>query len=227
MTDAAINWAGMPVTEVESIDDTEPLGNGGQPAPRSGGLEPGSRVDCPDCGKNLTVTAAGEIRKHKCVAELGSTRSAGSRKRKSSRAPAAVRTLAIGAIDAGVSYGVSQAIGRYVPCDPNEVPNPGKDDADERIGPLVDLLWPAIPAQAQQVISRIADESDLILCALAWADYFTTLRKWAREEHEKRARESRLNVVRMGGENNGEFQGPTATGGDPIRYDGPGFFDGI
>jgi hypothetical protein len=52
-------------------------------------------------------------------------------------------------------------------------------DADVMIGPILDAIWPRMPKEAQRVIKVVADESDLLVAAMAWWEYGTNLRKWA------------------------------------------------
>jgi hypothetical protein len=47
------------------------------------------------------------------------------------------------------------------------------------VGPILDAIWPRLPKQAQRTIKIIADESDLLLAAMAWWEYGTGLKKWA------------------------------------------------
>jgi hypothetical protein len=133
---------------------------------------------CPDCGKLLTITAAGELRKHKCVNDVPTTRNAQGSKAKRPRTPSTVRNLGVALIGAGVEYTTAASVSRWVECTPAEVPADLGDDADIMIGPILDAIWPRLPKRGQQIIKSLADESDLIMCGMAWWDWGKALKQW-------------------------------------------------
>lgn len=135
---------------------------------------------CPDCNKLLTVTAAGTIRKHKCVMDIttgGDSHKAGP-KAKRARTPSSVRNLGVAVIAGAVEYGAAASVSRWADCTPKEVPAE-LPDADVMIGPILDAIWPRMPKEAQRAIKLIADESDLLVSAMAWYEYGSNLKKWA------------------------------------------------
>jgi hypothetical protein len=148
--------------------------------------EDGKR-ECPECHGVFTVTKAGEIRGHKCdgvrdVSDTGQPKGATRLSRKV--APKNVRKLAVDLISSGVEYGAEVQIAKYVPMERTaslaaavELP-----DSDMMVGPIVELVWPTLPKGAQKAIKAIADQSDLIACALLWAEWSQTLRTFAREQ---------------------------------------------
>lgn len=152
--------------------------------PASLGISPESdgKAACPECGGRFTVTKAGAIRQHKCggVQRVKNT-SGKPRRAKRAGTPSTVRDLSVALIASSVEYVTAQAVGRSIPCDPALVPA-DLPDADAMIGPLIELAWPQLPKRAQKVVTRIADESDLIAAALGWFEYQRTLSKWAAEQ---------------------------------------------
>lgn len=145
---------------------------------------PGGRANCPKCGKELNVTQQGKLRSHTCVNDVPRTR--GSKPKGKKGVPQIgpnSKKLMVAAIAGTTEWGVSRGVGRYVPCPPEAVPS-RIAEPDIMVTPLVEALWPALPAGLRQTIDTLADNTDLVLCALAWADYFRELRKWARVEHK-------------------------------------------
>jgi hypothetical protein len=142
---------------------------------------PGKGV-CPDCGKLLTITSEGVLRKHKCVNDISTAGKGGSHhagaRAKRARTPSSVRNLGVAVIAGGVEYAAAASVSRWVECPPSEVPS-DLPDADVMIGPILDAIWPRMPKEAQRVIKVVADESDLLVAAMAWWEYGTGLRKWA------------------------------------------------
>lgn len=144
---------------------------------------PGKEL-CPDCGKLLSITAAGTLRKHKCVNNIsaGGTPvkgTGGNSRAPRNRTPASVRNLSVAVLAAGVEYTAAASVSRWAGCEPREVPTDLGDNADVMIGPVLDALWPRLPRRAQRLIKSLADESDLILAALAWWEYGRGLKAWA------------------------------------------------
>lgn len=153
--------------------------------PASLGISPESdgKAACPECGGRFTVTKAGAIRQHKCGGVQRVKNTSGSKPRRSKRSgtPETVKDLSVALIASGVEYMAAQAIGRSIPCDPALVPA-DLPNADSMIVPFIELAWPQIPKKAQRVITRFADESDLIAAALGWFEWQRTLSKWAAEQ---------------------------------------------
>src|ERR1035437_8638736 len=113
---------------------------------------PGKRA-CPDCGKLLTITAAGTLRKHKCVNEVSAGNKGTSATRTvRPRTPTSVRNLSVAVIGAGVEYTAAASVSRWANCDPREVPADLGDDAGIMIGPILDAIWPRLPRRAQKLI---------------------------------------------------------------------------
>ena len=144
---------------------------------------------CPDCGKTLTVTAAGNLRKHKCAdgittVDARQPRKAVARK----KAPAGVRRLAVSVIGGTTEWSAGAIVSRRVPCDVDDIPEEviTLPDADAMIGPLVDQAWPQIPPAGQRVLIALSDKEDLIAAVLAWSEYIGQLKRWAAIEHDRR-----------------------------------------
>jgi hypothetical protein len=89
-----------------------------------------------------------------------------------------VRNLSVAVIGAGVEYTAAASVSRWANCDPREVPADLGDDASIMIGPILDAIWPRLPRRAQKMIKSLADESDLIMAAMAWYEYGNKLKKW-------------------------------------------------
>jgi hypothetical protein len=139
---------------------------------------------CPDCGKLLTVTAAGNIRKHKCVNDVstGTTTHSGPTTRAARpRTPTSVRNLSVAVIASGVEYSAAASVSKWAGCKPSEVPADLGENAGIMIGPILDAIWPRLPRRAQKVIKSLADESDLLVAAMAWWEYGTKLKKWGQD----------------------------------------------
>lgn len=147
------------------------------------------KVECPDCGGRYTLTKSGNIRSHNCggVRTVSRTPSKTKRTKKSKNVPTNVYKLGSPAIASGVEFGARRVVASIVPCDPSIVPaDIPDDDVHVMIDPLINLVWPAIPAKAQSIITSIVDQEDLILCVLAWAEYGSNLNKWAQNERQAR-----------------------------------------
>lgn len=144
-----------------------------------------NKVTCPECTGRYTLTKAGVIRSHNCngVKTVSRTASKGTGKRgKKASLPGNVKRVGTAAIASGIEYGVSHLVARTVPCEPGQVPAE-LPDADVMLGPILAFMWPQIPAKAQSVVSAICDQEDLILCALAWAEYGSKLSAWTKAAH--------------------------------------------
>ncbi len=170
---------------------------------------PGSEVACDICGKPVVVKRDGYLRQHKCEAPA----QRGTRLEKipprRPPTPQRVREFSIGVIAWAVEEGTASTIGRAVGCDPAIVPSE-LPDADDMIGPPLDLIWPSIPDAAQRFIAKIADEADLIACGIAWWDWLRVLSKFTREH---RAYNQRIAQER-------EAHGPTQFTGEASTVGG-------
>ena len=141
---------------------------------------PGKSV-CPDCGKLLTITAAGIIRKHKCINDVstgGNVGHSSNARTVRPRTPSSVRNLSVAVIASGVEYTAAASVSRWANCQASEVPADLGDNAGIMIGPILDAIWPRLPRRAQKLIKSLADESDLLVSAMAWWEYGSALKKW-------------------------------------------------
>jgi hypothetical protein len=141
-------------------------------------FEPGKEHKCPDCGKKVTAKQNGELRSHKCEPEHEQL----SRPTKD-RPSKNVRNLGIAVLAGGVEYVTSQGVSRYVPCHPSQVPADLGPEAGLMVGPIIDLVWPSIPENAQKILTRIANENELMACFFAWARYFKRMQSFATDAH--------------------------------------------
>lgn len=141
--------------------------------------EPGSLVVCEICEKNVRVKRDGELSKHTCtpVARRGNR---WDNLPAPKPAPKKVRDFSIAILAWTVEEGSAQVLSRATGVPAGEIPTE-LPDAEEMIGPPLDVLWPNIPDSAQAFISAIADNSLLISCALAWAEWVKNLTTWTRE----------------------------------------------
>lgn len=146
---------------------------------------------CPGCGGRFKVTADGKITgQHKCpgvrTVSGGSkspTRRAG--KGKLDLPPETVRELMRALIGAGAEYAAVGVVARYVPMAAGDVPDEVVNLPDDKamIDPVLNAAWPQIPKKAQKVITRIADEKDLLAAAFLWWEWSRDLRRFAEEAH--------------------------------------------
>ncbi len=146
------------------------------------------KVECPECKGHFTLTKAGTVRSHKCDGERPTAvaRVKGSApKRKGRKAPGNVRKfgVAIGATAAETAS--AYVIGRTIPCDPSLVPT-NLPDPEAMVGPFIDYLWPQLPAKAQNVVTAIVDQEDLITAAFLWWEWWRNLNAWAKRERDIR-----------------------------------------
>lgn len=185
MSDEFEDLVPTPVPESE-VDTTGPATMDDLPS-LGPTLVPGTRAPCPVCAKELTVMKGGGFRQHTCDPS-----------QKPKNVPAAAinkggmsanaRKFMVAGVAGTAQWGTAQAVSRYVPCPPQAVPAQIPDANREiMVGPLVDSLWPALPESLKTTLEHLADNTDLILCALAWSDYFSAIRKWARQEHKNLA----------------------------------------
>jgi len=145
------------------------------------------KATCPDCGKSITITAAGAMRQHKCITDIPSGGKSGSQQvRKRARAPQSVRVLGVALLAEGIEFTAAMTVARYVPCSPSEVPADMGDHADTMVGPIIDGIWPQLPKGAQRTLKAIADESDLLAAFMGLYEYFSRLKTWAEQEQIKR-----------------------------------------
>jgi hypothetical protein len=159
---------------------------------------PGSKANCPDCGRELTLTGTGQFRGHKCVngqmsapapgqqtpgsaatPQPGAGSGGGKRKTKT---PPKVMTLwdALGGsvTEWSAREVVHRNTGAPKPMIPAELSD---DDTAQMFEPVMEAIWPRLPKGAQKAISAIAEEAGLILAAITWADYLKTLSQFQRE----------------------------------------------
>lgn len=138
-------------------------------------FEPGGKADCPDCGKTLTVTAAGALRSHKC-----GTRESSSSGRRGGM-PRAAREISIAAAASGVEWSSSHFVASIVDCDARDVPA-DIPDADGMIGPLLDALWPSVPDPLKRAVRKAGDNKALIVAVVGWWEWGRDLRRWSQEQ---------------------------------------------
>ena len=150
------------------------------------------KAPCPDCGVYYKLNTDGTMRKHNCpgviTVESSVTATKGTPAKRTPRgskkpAPEKVKQLGSGLIASGVEVGARQVFSRAVPCKPNQIPDEvvGIPDAMKMIGPLIDAVWPTMPAGAQKMAIAVADQEDLIICLLEWWEWFKTLRQWTED----------------------------------------------
>lgn len=168
------------------------------------------KAECPDCKGYFTITKAGTLRSHKCDGERATTVSrvkGTAPKRKGRKAPTNVRKfgVAIGATAAETAS--AYVIGRTIPCDPSLVPT-NLPDPEAMVGPLIDYLWPQLPAKAQNVVTAIVDQEDLITAAFLWWEWWRNLNAWAKKERDIRRPETE-------GTHNEPLHGTTLEGQHP------------
>lgn len=150
------------------------------PPPLQTGV-PNSSVECETCGKTVRVRKDGQLSSHKCDPKPQRGNRLDDLPQRKIVTPTKVRKFGIALIAYGVEEGAASLIARPFGADPDDVPSE-LPDAEGMIGPPLDLLWPSIPKAAQDFIGKLADNADLIDCALAWADWLNTLRKWTNEQ---------------------------------------------
>lgn len=155
------------------------------PAPETGSPEPiDGKLPCPDCGTYYAVTAAGNLRKHKCPGAIIVEPPRKSRKLTATRAkqaPEKVRKLGVALIATGVESATAVVVAQAIPCKTWQIPEKVKElpDAEAMIAPLINAAWPTLPAGAQKVLANIAEQEDLIAAAFLWGEWFMTLKKWS------------------------------------------------
>lgn len=160
---------------------------------------PGSKIVCPNgCGKIVSVTSKGTPRVHKCTPDLSDlpdgvnsavikavrTARAGSRKKKA-EPPANVKKWGVLGLAAGAELGAEQylkaATGlKHIPDEVTALPNP-----TAMCGPMVDAVWPMLPAAAQKQIASLLEHDDLIEACIHWYVYARTLQSFAATYNEQ------------------------------------------
>jgi hypothetical protein len=143
--------------------------------------EPGSQVECEVCGTSVRVRRDGELSKHKCEPKAQRGNRFDHLPTRGGKAPRKARDFVIGVAAWCVEEGSAHVLARPFDADPSDVPSE-LPDAAEMLGPPLDLVWPSIPDSAQKFIETLADNSDLISCALMWGDWMRTLNRWTREQ---------------------------------------------
>lgn len=153
------------------------------------------KAPCPDCGNYYAVLKNGSIRNHACIGKVGADGVITVAAKKPTRAqtaaaknaaPTTVRSLGSALIAGGVEWGSVQYMRRAIPCTPEQIPDGIKDvpDADKMVGPFINILWPAIPKGAQNVISKIAEHEDIIAALMLWSDYFGHINGFTKTNHK-------------------------------------------
>lgn len=148
--------------------------------------------ECPDCGGRFTVSKNGTLRAHKHDGVTTIPRTPKSPRgkragRKPTVVPNSVDKVGTAAVAAGTEWLARQYVARVVPCKPGQVPREVTDipDAATMVGPIVKFLYPQLPAKAQSLVKAVCDNEDLILAALAWADWGAKVQAFAREAHKQ------------------------------------------
>ena len=142
--------------------------------------EPGQQVACERCGKTVRVRKDGLLSSHKCEPKAQRGNRFDHLPDRRSTTPRKVRDFGITVLAWTLEEGSAHMLARPFGANPDDVPSE-LPDAEGMIGPPLDLLWPNIPDPAQKFIAALADNSDLIACALAWGDWARTLGKWTRD----------------------------------------------
>lgn len=151
-----------------------------QSTPQSG--VPGTTVECEICGKRAKVKRDGMLGAHgKC--EPRAQRGNRLEKLPDRKSPIKSRTrdFAVGVLSWGIEEATANALARPFDADPREVPTE-LPDADVMVGVPLDMLWPEIPKAAQAFIDKLADNSDVIECGMAWFEWMRTVGQWTREQ---------------------------------------------
>lgn len=143
--------------------------------------KPGENVDCNICGKSVRVRKDGTLGVHKC--EPKAQRGNRLETLPDRRSPMKSRTkdFCVGVVSWGVEEAAAWAVARPFDADPDDVPSE-LIDADVMIGVPLDIVWPEIPKGAQAFIDKLAENSDVIDCGIAWFDWMRTIGKWTREQ---------------------------------------------
>ena len=149
--------------------------------------EPGSSVECETCGKTVRVRRDGFLTTHKCEPKSQRGNRLDHIPERKIVTPKKVRDFGIALISYGVEEGSASVLARQYGVEPEEIPTE-LPDAEAMIGPILDIVWPSIPDQAQAFIGKLADNADIIDCALAWWDWMRTISKWSREQRRYQQR---------------------------------------
>lgn len=150
---------------------------------------PGDRVGCPACGKTVSVTGKGELRAHKCDpvngpgASIVKAARSGSKRTVKRDAPPNVRKWGVIGGAYATEYGAESYVAAVTGADRREIPEDVTKlpDPDAMVGPLVDVLWPTIPASVQKYIEQLVNHDALIECGMHWWFYFKGLQAFGRE----------------------------------------------
>ena len=181
------------------------------------------RVDCPQCGKSVTVNPSGALRKHQCVSADGTVTEVKGKAPKATRAtkrqaPAKVRQLGVAVLGTGIEWGAEKFV-MSVTDEP--VPVIGTDDtgearkltdlpdADVMIAPFINLLWPQLPPAVQRTIASMAEHEDVIAAMFAWLEWGQQIKRYTDALTEEKAKERE----RLADESNDALY-PEATGFD-------------
>ena len=198
------------MSTVEIIDD-----HGQENGTANPDLIPGTKIACPGCGKEYTVTAKGEIRSHNCVREIdggnrAKPRGKGRGGRSRTAVPSNVYDFLVGAGEDCTEFVTSRYVARAIPCDlelAKDATAIGRIEGggDALFGPIIKALWPELPKGAQKTLTSIADHADLIACAFAWAEYTAMINGFVRQGRE---------IVAETAMEGGVQNGPTESGFD-------------
>jgi len=185
-----LDFSSMTVQEVgEPVDPG--IVNGVQALPYYG--QPGTKANCPDCGRELTLTGTGQFRAHKCVDGQMSAPAPGQQTpgggnpppppgKRRGKTPPKVMTLWVALGGSTTEWSAREVVHRNTgapkPMIPVDIPD---DDAAQMFEPVMDAIWPRLPKGAQKAIASIAEEAGLILAAITWADYMKGLSQFQKD----------------------------------------------
>lgn len=178
-------------TDVTQIDDTPP--------PQTG--KPGTTVECVECGKKVRVRKDGQLSMHACDPKAKRGNRLDKLPDRKSPIKSRTKDFAVGILSWAVEESSASVLARPFDADPEDIPT-DLPDADIMVGVPLDVVWPSIPANVQAFIDKLADNSDVIDCGLAWWEWSRQISRWTREQRQlKRA-------LMNGGTDNGTTDTP-------------------
>jgi hypothetical protein len=133
------------------------------------------------CGKDVRVKKDGHLISHKCEPKATRGTRLETLPERKSPMPPRTRDFAVGVVAWCVEEGSARIVARPFDADPDDVPTT-LPDADTMVGTPLDLVWPEIPKGAQDFISKLADNADLLDCGIAWFEWIRTVSKWTRDQ---------------------------------------------
>lgn len=164
---------------------------------------------CLECGKTLTINANGDIRAHKCVNDVASSPKATVSNKRSKKMPPSVKKLGVNLVASGVELGATTLVVKATELPSSQVEHVTElPDPNVMIGPFLEFLWPQMPKGAQRVLTSLADESDLILAAIAWWGYGSRLKRFTQDNA----------VTTTKGNDNGQVSGPNDEVGGSVAF---------